>query len=424
MKVSIILPVVEKYSHFAKEAEASIDAQTIPVEKIIIDANGKNVAQASNEGAAKAKGQYIMRLDCDDKLHLAAIQLMINYLDMNPACAAVYSDYYEVNEKGEIAGIVEVKDIPHPGCMLIKKSYFDEVGGFNEALQRQEGTDFYYRLSQIGEIYHLDLPLWHYRRHGKQMSNQHNEVIKARHEVKDTHNHSAEKILAIIPARGGSKGIPRKNLVKLDGLPLMVHAIRMAKSSRHDLYIVVSSEDDEILEVAKAEGVAVIERPQEDAEDDVNLITVAKHTMEQVASEFKADIVITIQPTAPFQPVEALDSALDRMLANPEIDAVVSMTENLGRHPYRLYHHLEDNLYGCFFKEEAEMFPQRQDRPQDYMFTGGFYARRRKVLEEWNGEDFALGNWEGELVTQEQGIDIDTKFDLLLARALLHEEEL
>jgi CMP-N-acetylneuraminic acid synthetase len=317
--------------------------------------------------------------------------------------------------------------------MMIRRSAFNEIRGFDETLTRQEGTDFYYRLTKHRQVDHIDLALWFYRHHDSQMSNAHNEVIQARHEVKEMHQKEGERILAIIPARGGSKGIPRKNLIKLDGLPLVTHAIRMAKSSKHDMMIALSTEDEEIAQVGLDEGIAVLHRDPKDAEDEVNLITVAKHAMESMDNTYRADIVVTIQPTSPGTPVAALDNALSRMLGAPltmkpggsgifNVDAVVCMSEPRGKHPFRLYSRTGEADFTPFFPDKAERYLQRQDRELAYQFTGGFYCRRRHLLEAWDGEGFALGRWEGELVTKEQGIDIDDALDLHLARAFLEEK--
>lgn len=423
MKVSVILPVVDKYMDYHEDARDSIRWQTVDVH-LVEFTSSMNPAKATNMGAKEAPTEYIMRLDCDDMLHPMACEIMSDYLDRHPNTAAVYSDYWEIGPNNEMGPVISGNtSAPHPGCMMIRKAAFENIGGFNETLERQEGTDFYFRLSDKYNVDHINLPLWYYRRHDQQMSNAHNEVIKARHNVKETHKVESEKILAIIPARGGSKGIPRKNLVELNGLPLVSHAIRMAKSSKHDILIMVSTEDSEIERVALKEGVSVLHRDPADAEDDVNLITVAKHSMEMCDPDFRADIVITIQPTAPYTPVSALDNALDRMVADKELDAVVSMSELHGKHPWRVYQHVSGNNYAPFFPAVAETFAQRQDRPMAYQFTGGFYIRRRKLLVEWNGHDFALGNWEGELVPQRAGIDIDTRFDLWLAEAMLKHED-
>lgn len=422
-KVAIIIPHCEKYDHFYAAARDSAGVQSIAIQRHTV--SRRNVAAATNEGVGHTECDYILRLDCDDMLHPDACLVMSNYLDNHPEVAAVYSDYYEMDEEGTPGELIFQHPPPHPGCMMIRRSVYEEIGGFDESLVRQEGTEFYYRLSRDHRVFHITLPLWRYRRHDQQMSNAHNEVIQARHAIKEQHVETT-KILAVIPARGGSKGIPRKNLVKLDGMPLVVHAINLAKKSAHDMMIAVSTEDRDIARVAFENGVDVIKRSQEDAQDEVSTITVAKHGMEATDPEFRADIVISIQPTGPYTPVEALDVGIDRMLAHPALDAMVSMTEVTGTHPYRMYYNdAVCDQYLPFFPDESELYLQRQDRPAAYRFTGGFYIRRRRLLEGWGGDNFCLGEWEGVLVPPQTGIDIDTPMDLWLAQAISqHWEEI
>lgn len=428
--VTIIIPTTAKYDRYLAEAVGSASSQTVPpgehVGVVIIPADGMSVGEATNLAAENVSTPYFMRLDCDDILHPHAAYVMSRYMDDHPDVAAVYSDYWETNDNRALGGVIsQAGTVPHPGCMMFRRSDFLEVSGFDGGLSRQEGTDLYLRLKQKHPIDHIPLPLWYYRRHGEQMSNAHNEVVQARHEVQARHQEVSTKILVVIPARGGSKGIPRKNLVKLDGVELVAHAIRMAKRSRHPMLVAVSTEDDEIAAVAEREGVAVIPRDPADAADDVSLITVAKHAMLSKSLDFHADIVITIQPTAPRTPVEALDRAIDRLLQDSELDAVVCMSANPGKHPYRLYSRVGERKFSPFFPGSAERYLQRQDRVDAYQFTGGFYARRRRLLEQWDGDGFALGNWEGELVDVARGIDIDTRLDLWLTEAILdHQEDL
>lgn len=418
MSISIIIPQTKEYLPFFPKAIESIQEQKREAEIIVINADNISVGEATNKGVGASKADYVMRLDCDDYLHPYATQVMANYLDVHLNISAVYSDYWHANEHGHASMVGQQTDPPHPGCMMIRRSAYNEIKGFDETLTRQEGTDFFYRLTKHHKVEHIPLPLWYYRRHKSQMSNAHNEVVRARHEITQMHEKGGDKILAIIPARGGSKGIPRKNLVQLNGLPLVVHAIRRAKKSRLAPLVVVSTEDEEIASVAQVEGVEVIKRAPEDAQDEVDLITVAKHVMEDIDATYRADIIVTIQPTAPWTPVEALDNALSRMLETPNLDAVVAMSEVIGKHPYRLYSQLEPNIFRPFFPNKAEKYLQRQDRPKAFQFTGGFYCRRRHLLEAWNGEGFALGRWEGEIVPPKAGIDIDTRFDLFLAEAV------
>jgi hypothetical protein len=100
---------------------------------------------------------------------------------------------------------------------------------------------------------------------------------------------------------------------------------------------------------------------------------------------------------------------------------VVCMSENPGKHPFRLYSRTGRDSFIPFFPAQAEAYLQRQDREKAYQFVG-MYCRRRHLLESWDGEGFALGRWEGEVVSEKQGRDIDTWEDLHLVR--LHYEHL
>jgi len=135
-----------------------------------------------------------------------------------------------------------------------------------------------------------------------------------------------KKIIAVIPARGGSKGIPRKNIVKLSGHPLLAHTIFAAKNSKLVERIFVSTEDDEIAKVAKKYGAEVIKRPKRLAGDYVPSAPVVKDALEQLEKRenYKADIVVYLQPTDIFRKKGLIDEAIRKLLRNPKLDSVFS----------------------------------------------------------------------------------------------------
>lgn len=119
-------------------------------------------------------------------------------------------------------------------------------------------------------------------------------------------------ILAVIPARGGSKTIPRKNIKTLMGKPLMVWSIEAAQQSRLIERFVVSTEDSEIAGVARAAGAEVLGRPEDLASDDATTVAV----LQQVLDVISAEIIVLLQPTSPIRVDGLIDRAIDRFLAS------------------------------------------------------------------------------------------------------------
>lgn len=382
------------------------------------------LASAANYGIKQAFGGYIVRLDADDWLHPDFCLVLSNYLDTHADADVVYCDYTKINIEENISEVIRQPKFPLGSCMMYTRSLWEDLGGYHESLTHQEDYDFWMRIqTREYQCHHIDLPLWYYRQHDKQMSNNHNAKHRTRHGIKAQHGEHP-RVLCIIPARGNSKGVPGKNLREIAGIPLVARAIRIAKDSGMDMLIAVSTENPAIAEVARQEGVDVIDRPLELAGDEVSTIPVVKHAMEHMdAADWRADIIISIQPTCPYTPPEALEQGLLRV-QHEEIDSAVSVAEVTGTHPYRAYT-MAGTVLLPFFPDYAERYLQRQDRPEAFGFTGGFYIRKRKLLEKWDGKGYALGNCSGVVVPEHAAVDIDSKLDLWLAEAIMkHQEEL
>lgn len=231
------------------------------------------------------------------------------------------------------------------------------------------------------------------------------------------------KVLLVIPARGGSKGIPRKNLQQVNGQPLIAYAINNALASQMVDRVIVSTEDEEIAETAKKLGAEVpFLRPAELATDQVSLIPVVAHAAgEMVALGFAADLVVSLQPTTPFISGKIIDQAIC-LQKETGCDSVVSVVKVTHNHPYRVQQLREDGSLTPFFPE-GEKFLQRQDLPVFYAFSGGLYSRKRQLLEHWSGKDFCLGETRRAVVVSEQeALNIDRPVDLQLFEAVLAQE--
>ncbi len=423
--VTVILIKTPDYDDWAKQAETSVRAQYMPCHLHVVQGTKTdfNLSRYANEGARHVDTKYIMRLDADDWLDPSCCLTMAAHLDANPDLDAVYSDYWETTAQMDEVWHATQPKIPHPACMMIRRDAFRALGGYDESLPRQEGTEFWQRFVKGGhKALHLAMPLWYRRLHGDNMSRKHNEIIRTRHDIMSK-DEQQTKILTVIPARGGSKGVPNKNLRELAGLPLVSRAIRMVKQSRHDMLIAVCTDDPEIMTVAQDEGVEVLSEPHDLASDEVSTIPVLQWSMRYMdVHNWRADIVVTIQATGAFTPVSALDEALDAVLAD-RASCAVSVAEIQGTHPYRAFSRKNDGELLPLLPIESEMYLQRQDRPVFYGFTGGFYVRRRWLLEQWEGQGFALKNPHGVVVPPAAAVDIDTPLDWLVAETILKHKD-
>lgn len=183
------------------------------------------------------------------------------------------------------------------------------------------------------------------------------------------------KVLIVIPARGGSKGIPRKNMRPLNGKPLIWYSIRNALNSTFKPNVCVSSDDDEILQYAATLGVVALKRPDELGGDKVTLDPVVHHAVEFVEKEIgsRFDLIVTMQPTSPLLKSSSLDSAIRQALHEVEIDTVISAKEDT---------HLSWRFEEERFVPNYSARVNRQQLPAEYRETGGFFISRRRVVSE------------------------------------------
>ncbi|MCM0626391.1 acylneuraminate cytidylyltransferase family protein [Lysinibacillus sp. OL1_EC] len=219
------------------------------------------------------------------------------------------------------------------------------------------------------------------------------------------------KILAIIPARGGSKGLPRKNVKKLAGKPLIVWTIEAAKQSKYISQVILSSEDLEIIEVAKQYGCDVpFIRPKELAQDHSLGMDVIMHAIEQ-CGDF--DYIVLLQPTSPLRTTEDIDGCIQKLIEN-RADFCVSVTE-AAKSPYWMYTMKDDRMYPLM--QQEQMKTRRQDLPVVYALNGAVYVAKTDAL--LIEKSFLNERTIGYIMPQEKSFDIDTITDFKICEYLL-----
>ncbi|NDJ77743.1 MAG: acylneuraminate cytidylyltransferase family protein [Chloroflexi bacterium] len=148
-----------------------------------------------------------------------------------------------------------------------------------------------------------------------------------------------DKVLALIPARGGSKGIPGKNIMQISGRPLIAYSILQAKESKHINRVIVSTDDERIARVAKEWGAELpFMRPAEFAQDLSPDIDAFRHTLTWLRDNegYEPDMIVQLRPTGPVRRVELIDAAIEKLAAFPEADALRSVTMAL-QTPFKMW---------------------------------------------------------------------------------------
>lgn len=227
-----------------------------------------------------------------------------------------------------------------------------------------------------------------------------------------------KKILAVIPARGGSKGVPRKNIKLLAGKPLIEWTIQAAKQSKYIDRIVLSSEDDEIIETAKTIGCDVpFKRPIELAKDDTHGIEPILHAINECKGY---DYVMMLQPTSPFRTVEDIDEFIEWAFKY-DAKSCVSVCEP-SKSPYWMYQKSEEEELLIPLLSEYSMVPRRQDLPPVYALNGALYLADVTWLQ--MNRNFMSKETVGYIMPKERSYDIDTILDFKICEYLLEEYNL
>lgn len=195
------------------------------------------------------------------------------------------------------------------------------------------------------------------------------------------------EVLALIPARGGSKGIPRKNVVALAGKPLIAHSIEHARAARNITRVIVSTDDEEIARVSREHGAEVpFMRPAEFAHDLSPDIDAFRHALTWLTEHesYVPELVVHLRPTGPVRRVELIDEAIARMLALPEADSLRSVSIPI-QTPYKMWRIEEGFLHPLLTVEglvESYCMP-RQILPPVFWQNGYIdIVRARVVLEQ------------------------------------------
>lgn len=225
-------------------------------------------------------------------------------------------------------------------------------------------------------------------------------------------------ILFIIPARGGSKGIPGKNIKSLGNKPLIYYSIDYARNFTTDENICVTSDDDNIINKVEQYGLKVLfKRPDVLSTDTAGTYEVILHAInyyESIGRVFSK--VVLLQPTSPFREIKHLSDALS--LYDDYIEMVVSVTESDANPYYNLF---EEGETGYLKKSKASNFVRRQDCPKVFKYNGSLYVINTKALKTHSINNFT--RIKKYVMENKYSIDLDTELDWKIAEFFLSQNE-
>jgi len=224
------------------------------------------------------------------------------------------------------------------------------------------------------------------------------------------------RIISIIPARGGSKGIPRKNTILLCNKPLISYTINSSLKSKNIDRTFVSTEDEEIAEISRNYGAEIIKRPIELAQDDSHRRDAIKHLLETLIKNvnYNPEIIVLLQPTSPLRTSNDIDNAIELFLNN-DCDSVVSVCDSSGEPYWSLK--IKNNFIEPLFGWNDFLYKRRQDLPTSYILNGAIFITTPENFYKYNSliNDRTLPY----IMPRERSIDIDEKIDLKIAKILL-----
>ncbi len=229
------------------------------------------------------------------------------------------------------------------------------------------------------------------------------------------------RILGLTLARGGSKSVPRKNIKPIAGLPLIGYTIAEALKSKFITRYIVSTDDEEIQQVAIQCGAeAPFLRPSEFSTDEASSVSAMQHAVDWVEQQegVEYDYIVELMCTNPMKTVEDIDASIEKLIST-KADSVIAVHQLEDHHPARIKKIIDDKITDFCIPEIPES--RRQDlKPEAYIRSGSIYALKRDYLMV-EGKRYGSDNSRPYILPQERAVNIDTQVDFMIAELMLNK---
>jgi len=399
-----------------------------PSTRIIFQQN-KGLNATNNIAVKAARGKYVMRLDADDYLDESALLVMTTLLESEPDLALVFPDWFYVDANGTITGQerrhnfqsdVTLMDQPaHGACTMIRRDCLIEVNAYAGEFRCQDGYDLWLKIIDRYPVRNINLPLFYYRRHNENLTNNQEFLLKTRSEILKAHAERASrpklKTVCVIPVLGQAYDPKCMSLELLDGKTLLNIAISHALAAGNLDEVIVSSPDQKLLDmVAQSYGnrVTLHLRPREMSRENVPFEGAVLDAVAKRATPEVPDAIMVMTIDAPLRGSFYLEKAINVMRVFDDIDVVLGV--------------LPDN--DLFFQHDggglrpvgnnAMIGKMRFERDYLYRQTGGLLLARREFYEA-NGDKILSGRIGHFVLSRQAGMLVRSQLDLEIAKTIL-----
>lgn len=356
LEPSVTVYIVNRnYGAFLAQAISSVLAQDYPLLEIVVidDASDDNsqdvlagfggdprltiIRQAVNSGLtvccnkaiSASRGEFVMRLDADDYLDSSAVRKMAAALASDPSAVLVFSDYVEVDARGatirhvrrhDFDALDALSDLPaHGACTMVRRTFLERMGGYDEAINRQDGLDLWLNVGPDERVIKISEPLFHYRQHGKNLTSDERTLLRARARLIAKHvirrGLPRPRVLCVVPVRGGAVDPGSQPLQRLGNRLLVDWTVDEALSCKGIDHLVVSSPDALVINhVGQKYGelVGCHSRTMELAGLNVSLVeTLTQILRLELDRGRRYDVLLVLTVESPFRSAMFIQQAID-----------------------------------------------------------------------------------------------------------------
>lgn len=401
-----------------------------PQTRIILQDN-KGLNATNNIAVKAARGRYIMRLDADDFLNENALLVMTNMLENDPELALVFPDYFYVDDSGTVTGQerrhnfqrdVTLLDQPaHGACTMIRRDCLIEVNAYSEGYRAQDGYDLWLKIIDRYKVGNIDLPLFHYRRHGENLTNNQEFILRTRSEILKAHVRRADRAplgtVCVIPVRGRAIDAQCMSYEMLAGKRLVNWTIDAALGADNLDEVIVSSPDERLLQSIASEygdRVGIHLRPREQGLENVSYDQGVFDAVAGRRTSGTVDAIMLLTVDAPFRSSFYVEKAISVMQVF-NVDVVLGV---LPDNDLFLQH---DGSGLAPIGTNIMKGPLRFERDYLYRHAGGAVLVRKSFYE--NHFRQPLEGRIGHFVLSRHGAtSVRTPLDLKIAEAILDYE--